>query len=125
MSDSFVDVTYRGLPLGTRLKLSELRPTTGYVEVPHPMPVGTAIAIATDDGIAFDATVVSIREQTGGADKPPGMIVQPALDRDDARAWWKERVVLPELAKPAKPVAKPPPTPASIVVVQKRVTKPG
>jgi len=126
MPDSFVDVTYRGLSLGKRLKLAELRPTTGYVELPQPMPVGTALAIATEEGVAFPATVVSVREQTGGSDKPAGMVVQPAFDGDDARAWWKERVTLPELVKAQpKPPAVPPPVPPGIVVVQKRVTKPG
>jgi hypothetical protein len=133
MPDTFVDVTYRGLPLGKRLKLADHRPSTAYVEVTQPMPVGTAIAIATDAGVSIEATVLSIHEQTAGTDKPPGMVVQAVLARDDARAWWKERVALPELAKPAtapaKQVAKPPPTPPpmppSVVVVQKRVTKPG
>ncbi|HTR54309.1 MAG TPA: hypothetical protein VMJ10_26635 [Kofleriaceae bacterium] len=122
MADSFVDVTYRGLTLGKRLKLVELRPTSGYVELPQPMPVGTAIAIATDEGVAFPATVIAIREQTGGSERPPGMVVSPAFEHDDARAWWKERVTLPELTRP-RPT--PPPVPAGVVVVQKRVTKPG
>jgi hypothetical protein len=130
MPDTFVDVTYRGLPLGKRLKLADHRPSTAYVEVPHPMPVGTAIAIATDDGIAIDATVLSIHEQTAGSEKAPGMLVRPALERDDARTWWTQHAVLPEQAKPApapaKPVSRPPPIPpAGIVVVQKRLTKPG
>src|SRR3954470_16011466 len=88
MSESFVDLTYRGLSLGRRVKLSQVRPSTGYLETPAPMPVGTAIQIATDDGITLDATVTAIHEQTGGSDKPPGMIVKPALAGEASEAWW-------------------------------------
>src|SRR3954470_1653124 len=73
MSESFVDLTYRGLSLGRRVKLAQVRPSTGYLEMPAPMPVGTKIAVVTDDGVAFDAIVNAIHEQTGGTDKPPGM----------------------------------------------------
>jgi hypothetical protein len=90
------------------------------------MPVGTHVAIATDEGIAFEATVVSIHEQVGGSDKTPGMLLKPELAADSsaAIAWWKERVSLPDLSPPKSANPKqPPPTP--VVVVSKRVTKPG
>jgi hypothetical protein len=109
MSESFVDLTYRGLTLGRRVKLTEVRPSTGYLEMPAPMPVGTPIQVATDDGLAFEAIVVDIHEQVGGSDKPPGMRVRPAFGDDRATAWWKERVALPELP-PRKVVAAAVPT---------------
>ena len=126
MSETFVDLTYRGLPLGSRARLAEVRPSTGYVELGQPMPVGTTIAIAADGVPAIAATVVGVREQTTGSERPAGMVVRPQLEDDAARAWWKERVTLPELEKPrpVRPAAQPPPVP-QVVVVQKRVTKPG
>jgi hypothetical protein len=96
MIESFVDLTYRGLSLGRRVKLTQVRPSTGYVETPAPMPVGTAISIATDDGITLDAMVMAIHEQVGGSDRVPGMIVAPALADDAQQSWWKARVALPE-----------------------------
>ena len=107
MTESFVDLTYRGLALGRRVKLTQVRPTTGYLEVSAPMPVGTAIAIATDEGIVLDATVVEIHEQVGGLDRAPGMVVQPTFAT--GKSWWAERVSLPELTKaePPRPIVRP------------------
>src|SRR5262249_44950456 len=65
--ESFVDLTYRGLSLGRRVRLSQVRPSSGYLELPAPMPVGTQIALATDDGVTFDATVTWIHEQVGSS----------------------------------------------------------
>src|SRR5688572_11683667 len=60
MSESYVDLTYRGLALGRRVKLTQVRPSAGYLELPTPMPVGTTIAIVTDEGVALDARVLAI-----------------------------------------------------------------
>src|ERR1043165_2302570 len=95
MSESFVDLSYRGLSLARRAKLTQVRPTTGYVETPAPMPVGTTIGIATDEGVMLEATVTEIREQVAGSDKVAGMHVKPKLDVDTARDWWKQRVDVP------------------------------
>ena len=59
--ESFVDLTYRGLSLGRRVRLSQVRPSTGYLELPAPMPVGSQIAITAEDGTAFDAVVTAIK----------------------------------------------------------------
>ena len=108
VSETFVDLTYRGLPLGRRIKLTRVRPTTGYLEVPAPMPVGTMIGILTDDTVALDAQVVEIHEQVGGATEAPGMTVKPKLVGDAAQSWWSARVALPEIApKPAPPIVPP------------------
>src|SRR5580765_5021395 len=85
MIESYVDLTYRGLPLGRRLKLTQVRPTTAYVELPAPMPVGTLIGILTDDTVALDAQVIAIHEQVSGSDQPPGMTLRPKLVGDDAQ----------------------------------------
>jgi hypothetical protein len=92
--ESFVDLTYRGLSLGRRIRLSQVRPTSGYLELAAPMPVGAVIAIAADDGIGFEATVTWVHEQVGGTDRTPGMIVAPALAGERDQAWWKERVTI-------------------------------
>jgi hypothetical protein len=99
--ESFVDLAYRGLSLGRRVKLTQVRPSTGYLETPAPMPVGTMISIATDEGHNLEAIVTAIHEQVGGSDKHPGMTVKPALEGAIA-AWWKERVALPD-EEPAPP----------------------
>jgi hypothetical protein len=107
VSESFVDLSYRGLPLGRRIKLTQVRPTSGYLELATPMPVGSTIVIATDDGASLEATVTQIFEQIGGSDRVPGMIVAPALADDAAAAWWRARTARPELAdQPAQPPAR-------------------
>jgi hypothetical protein len=124
VSESFVDLAYRGLPLGRRIKLTQIRPSTGYLELPAPMPVGTKISIATDDGVAIDAVVTQIHEQIGGSERTPGMTVVPSLAEAAAAAWWQERVALPELEVPEPrsvmvhprgrtPTGSPPPGPAA------------
>jgi len=102
MIESFVDLTYRGLSLGRRIKLTQIRPTTGYLEHPTPMPVGTPVSIAADDGVVLDAVVMHVHEQVGGSDKAPGMTVKPALATDPLVTWWKTRVTLPELDAPKR-----------------------
>lgn len=100
MIESFVDLTYRGLSLGRRVKLSQVRPTTGYLETPAPMPVGTQISIATDEGVTLEATVTAIHEQVGGSDRTPGMTVAPKLAAEASEGWWRARVALPDEVKP-------------------------
>src|SRR5688572_24538068 len=101
MSESFVDLSYRGLALGKRIKLTQVRAAAGYLEVPAPMPVGTTIGIATDDGVLLEATVTEVREQVSGEGRPPGMVVKPKLEADAARAWWKQRVSIKDEKMPA------------------------
>jgi hypothetical protein len=95
MNDSFVDLSYRGLALARRVKLTQVKPSTGYVEMPTPMPVGTLVAIATEDGVSIEAVVAEIHEQVGGATVTPGMLVKPTLDAASAE-WWKARVTEPD-----------------------------
>jgi len=106
--ESLIDLTYRGIPLGRGIKLTQVRPTTGYVELGSPMPVGTELSIATDDGVAFDATVTWVHELVAGSDHAPGMVVAPRLD-GDAAAWWQARAHLPadDAARPTLPRNRP------------------
>jgi hypothetical protein len=101
--ESFVDLTYRGLSLGRRVRLSQVRPSAGYLELPAPMPVGAQIAILAEDGTAFDAVVTAIHEQVAGSDRTPGMTVSPALAAAPAAAWWAARVSLPESSPESSP----------------------
>jgi hypothetical protein len=101
MIESFVDLGYRGLTLGRRVKLSQVRPSSGYLETPAPMPVGTAIVIATDEGLAITAKVLAIHEQTGGSDKSPGMTVAPELAGEAMESWWRARVSYPDEPRPS------------------------
>jgi hypothetical protein len=92
MGDTFVDVSYRGLELGKRVKLRDVRPEVGYLEHPLPMPVGTRLDLAADDGVAIAATVIAVHEQVAGNEhQPPGMRVKPALD-GVAKQWWQQRI---------------------------------
>ncbi len=108
MIESFVDLTYRGLSLGRRVKLSQVRPSTGYLETPAPMPVGTLIQIATDEGLTLDAAVTGVHEQTGGSDKAPGMTVTPKLAGEASESWWRARVTYPDEVKAAPAVTRAP-----------------
>lgn len=101
MGDAFVDLSYRGLVLGKRIKLTQVRATTGYLEMPTPMPVGTSIEIATDEGVLLEALVAEIREQVAGLTTPPGMIVKPKLEGDAQRTWWTQHAE--RIAKEAPP----------------------
>jgi hypothetical protein len=109
MSESFVDLSYRGLSLGRRIKLTHVEAASGYLETPAPMPVGTAIAIATDDGVTVEAIVTEVHEQVGGVTAAPGMQVAPKLE-GDASAWWSARVndAVPEPAPEEPTVATAP-----------------
>ena len=105
--ESYVDLNYRGLSLGRRIKLTQVRPTTGYLEHPTPMPVGTQVAISTDEGVSFEAVVTQVHEQVGGSDRTPGMTVRPQLADDRASSWWVARVALPEQEEKPAPRIKP------------------
>ncbi|HTJ43229.1 MAG TPA: hypothetical protein VL463_14085 [Kofleriaceae bacterium] len=91
MGDSFVDVTYRGLEVGRRLRIRDFGADTAYVEAPTPMPVGTSLEIATDAGVTIKAIVARVHEQVGGSDRAPGMNVR-AIVVPEVRAWWDARM---------------------------------
>jgi hypothetical protein len=120
-SEVFVDVTYRGLELGRRLKLREVGPSTAYLEHGTPMPVGSQVILATDEGLSIPVVVLRVHEQVAGAEMPPGMRVQaPALE-GAAAGWWSGLVTredprIPELeVVVARPERKaPPPPPAEV-----------
>lgn len=99
--ERFVDVNYRGLELGRRLKVSEFGPTTAYLEHATPMPVGAPLEIVTDEGVRFAAQVVRIHEQVGGAERHPGMRIEVRELEAAAREWWSTKVSGPDRDSPA------------------------
>jgi hypothetical protein len=103
MSESFVDLSYRGLSLAKRIKLTQVRPQTGYLELPTPMPVGTTLGIATEDGVLLEAVVTEIHEQVGNAEHAAGMQIRPNLSIEAQASWWRARF------EPDKDKAPPPP----------------
>lgn len=105
MSDAFVDVMYRGLEVGRRLRIRDFTADGAYVEVPMPMPVGASIEIAIEGGQTIKAIVARVHEQIGGSDRAPGMGVRAIVDAA-SRAWWDRNLA----ASPAPP--EPPPHPA-------------
>lgn len=98
MSEAFVDVTWRGLEVGKRVKLHAMRPGEAYVDHTTPMPVGTLLALRTDEGVEIAATVVRVHEQVGGSTETPGMQIKPDLD-GAAGDWWRARCA-PEASAP-------------------------
>jgi hypothetical protein len=91
MGESFVDVSYRGLELGRRLKLRDVVPEAGYLEIPLPMPVGTELELVTDDGLKIAAHVTQVHEQVAGSPVHPGMRIKPHLG-GAAVKWWQARI---------------------------------
>ena len=105
--DAFVDVAYRGLEVGRRLKLHDVGPRTAHLEHGTPMPVGCELAIRTDAGLSIRVMVIRVHEQVAGAELPPGMRVRADQLEGDAAGWWsalvsREDPEIPEL--PVTPV---------------------
>ncbi len=88
--DVFVDVSYLGLDLGRRSKLTAVAASEAYLELANPMPVGTELDITAEGGVRFGVVVRAIHEQVAGAERPPGMAIEPVLpaEAEAARAWW-------------------------------------
>ena len=88
MSDHLVDVFYCGLPVGTQLSMKNVGPTSAFLELPNPMPVGTIIDIAREGHNELPARVMRVQEQVKGVDHAPGMHIR----LDSAPTWWSEIV---------------------------------
>lgn len=89
-NEAFVDVTWRGLEVGKRVKLHGFRAGEAYIDHTTPMPVGTQLALRTDEGLDIAVTVRRVHEQVGGSTETPGMQVEPALAGATAD-WWRAR----------------------------------
>lgn len=109
MIESFVDLTYRGIELARRVKLTAVTASDGYLEVATPMPVGTEVAVTTDEQVRFTALVSEIHEQIAGANQAPGMRVTPSLVDANAKSWWAARTTIANANADATPAIAPPP----------------
>jgi hypothetical protein len=103
--DAFVDVAYRGLEVGRRLRLHDVGPRTAHLEHGTPMPVGCELAMRTDAGLTIRVMVIRVHEQVAGAELTPGMRVE-AVDLEGAAAgWWEALVTREDPEIPELPVA--------------------
>lgn len=85
---------YRGLTLGNRVRLTDAMVNGGFIELAAPMPVGTILTLSTAEGVAFEVTVIEVREQG-----TPGMVVRPIVS-PAAEAWWGAHVGFVDAAVP-------------------------
>jgi hypothetical protein len=109
MQETFVDVTWRGLEVGKRVKLRAIHPADAYIDHTTPMPVGTSLVVKTDEGLEIEVTVARVHEQVGGSSETPGMQVVPQLE-GAAAAWWQaraEEVPVPAAQEPPAGSADP------------------
>lgn len=60
--ERLVDVTYRGLRVAKGAKLAETG-EQGFLELDAPLPVGTRVTLAAEDGFRVEARVVGVVEQ--------------------------------------------------------------
>ncbi len=88
--ETFVDITYRDIDLGRRLRLEPAEPGTAHLSFNAPMPVGSRLSISTDHGHAIPVRVVEVQEQVADAPKPPGMLVVGVGLEGEALSWWRE-----------------------------------
>jgi hypothetical protein len=115
-TDALVDVSYRGLVLGKRLRLLQVGPRSAYVACDVPMPVGTELVLAVDETVIIPAQVARVRE-ADSKDGPTGMWLWTDAAEARAQAWWDAHVSAPDphIPEPAGgrirtegPVAPPP-----------------
>ena len=69
--EAFVDVTYRGLEVGRRLKLWDVGPSTAYVEVSTPMPVGAEVVIQLDERVSVPTGIANFHHTFAPEGKLP------------------------------------------------------
>jgi hypothetical protein len=90
-SEALVDLSYRGLVLGKRVRLLQVGPRSAYVAHEAPMPVGTELTLTVDESLAIPVQVARVREgdpREGAA----GMWLWADAAEERARAWWGEHV---------------------------------
>lgn len=71
--EEFVDLTYRGLKVASRVRFVAEGAEGAFVEHEAPLPVGARVALVRDGKPVVEARVVGVVEQEAGAKSPPGM----------------------------------------------------
>jgi hypothetical protein len=101
-SEALVDLSYRGLVLGKRVRLLQVGPQSAYVAHDAPMPVGTHLVLTVDQSLTIPAQVARVRE-ADTKDGPAGMWLRANVVEDHARAWWDAHVTAedPRIPEPA------------------------
>ncbi len=90
MDDVQVDVHYRGTPVVRGADLQQVGPTTAFISVATPMPVGTKLSLVCRAG-EVNVTVVRVQEAVG--EELPGIRVRRGEHEDDPLdAWWRALV---------------------------------
>jgi hypothetical protein len=115
MSEVRIDVTWRGLEVGRQVPLHSVTDASGRIDVPLPMPVGSALALRVGDGLEIPAVVSRVHEQSSAGGETAGMIVRPTLD-DGSRGWWAARAEESAAEVPA-PATSTPDDEAVVVIV--------
>jgi hypothetical protein len=90
-SEALVDLSYRGLVLGKRVRLLQVGPRSAYVAHDAPMPVGTELVLTVDESLAIRAEVARVREGDS-KDGPAGMWLWADAAEQRARVWWDAHV---------------------------------
>ncbi len=100
----FVELQYRGLDLGSNLRMEEFFEEQAFLHCASPMPVGTEVTIQSDD-IVIVALVAHVNEAVAGQEVKVGMVVSPVDLEGTGLDWWKQRVA--KAAKDMKTVVIP------------------
>jgi hypothetical protein len=88
MAAPSVDLKYRGSDVTSGLKLRDIGPTTAFIEMPDPLPVGTAIDLVSSAGTGA-ARVIRVSEGASGkSELPTGMVVKLESASREMGLWW-------------------------------------
>jgi hypothetical protein len=107
-----VVVRYRGLEVAKGLTMEGVGPSTAFLPLEEPLPVGTMLELSNDAGVSVSVSVLRVHERVGRGDGAVGVRVAASGLSGDAHAWWQELVsgvdpTIPELALAAgEPVDK-------------------
>lgn len=85
--EQIVDVTYRGLVIGERLRLRPLDALAAHIEYASPMPVGTELVVVGEGGVRLPVRVARVHERHDGATEPAGMRVAASAP-EVIWPWW-------------------------------------
>jgi hypothetical protein len=111
-AENFVEVTYRGIEVGKGLKLTELGPSSAFLEFEKPLPVGAHLDMETDSGFAITGVVQRVHEQVADAEIAAGMRLRVDSLVGAAEAWWASKVTREDPQIPEPPIGltqQPPP----------------
>jgi len=104
--EMFVNVTYRGLVMGERLRLRPIDAASAHVEHSAPMPVGTELVVVSDGEVRTVVRVAQVHEQHEAATEPRGMRVIAQAARG-AAPWWHGEDAEPEAEEAQAAIAEP------------------